>query len=324
MLDIARDPRWGRIVEGPGEDPYLASAIAAAHVRGFQGSRIGSADHIIAGPKHYAGYGASLGGRDYDEVNVSDSEFWNVYVQPFAAAVKAGAGNVMAAYMPLNGVPAAGNRWLLTDVLRGALKFKGFVVSDANGVVSLETQHFAKDKADAAVRALDAGVDMEMNLGGAAYQTLPDALAHGKVSAAAVDGAVRRVLEAKIRMGLFEHPYVDEARAATVLDDPAHREAARITAERSAVLLRNEGGVLPARDARPVELQLHARRDGDDPRRHPREGLVGQCAIRARHHAAESQVPVAVRDVPGQHARAPGELRREGRVRQGRGAGQRL
>ncbi len=245
MLDIARDPRWGRIVEGPGEDPYLASAIAAAQVRGFQGPALGSADHIIAGPKHYAGYGASLGGRDYDEVNVSDSEFWNVYVQPFAAAVKAGAGNVMAAYMPLNGVPAAGNRWLLTDVLRGALKFKGFVVSDANGVVSLQTQHFAKDKADAAVRALDAGLDMEMNIGGAAYKTLPDALAHGAVSAAAVDAAVRRVLEAKIRMGLFEHPYVDEAHAATVLGDPAHREAARIAAERSAVLLRNEGGVLP-------------------------------------------------------------------------------
>ena len=247
MLDIARDPRWGRIVEGPGEDPYLASAIAAAQVRGFQGSAIGSADHIIAGPKHYAGYGASLGGRDYDEVNVSDSEFWNVYVQPFAAAVKAGAGNVMAAYMPLNGVPAAGNRWLLTDVLRGALKFKGFVVSDANGVVSLQTQHFAKDKADAAVRALDAGLDMEMNIGGAAYKTLPDALARGAVSAAAVDTAVRRVLEAKIRMGLFEHPYVDEARAATVLGDPSHREAARMAAERSAVLLRNEGGVLPLR-----------------------------------------------------------------------------
>ena len=122
-------------------------------------------------PSIIAGYGASLGGRDYDEVNLSDSEFWNVYVQPFAAAVKAGAGNVMAAYMPLNGVPAAGNRWLLTDVLRGALKFKGFVVSDANGVVSLETQHFAKDKADAAVRALDAGLDMEMNIGGAAYKT---------------------------------------------------------------------------------------------------------------------------------------------------------
>jgi beta-glucosidase len=245
MLDIARDPRWGRIIEGPGEDPFLASAIAAAQVRGFQGASIGTADHIIAGPKHYAGYGASLGGRDYDEVNLSDSEFWNVYVQPFAAAVKAGAGNIMAAYMPLNGVPAAGNKWLLTDVLRGALKFKGFVVSDANGVTSLETQHFAKDKADAALRAIDAGLDMEMNLGGAAFKTLPDSLAHGQVAAAVVDAAVRRVLEAKIRMGLFEHPYVDEARATTVLGDPAHREAARVAAERSAVLLRNDGSVLP-------------------------------------------------------------------------------
>ena len=243
MLDIARDPRWAAC-RGPVKIRISRRDCRGAGAR-VQGSAIGSADHIIAGPKHYAGYGASLGGRDYDEVNVSESEFWNVYVQPFAAAVKAGAGNVMAAYMPLNGVPAAGNRWLLTDVLRGALKFKGFVVSDANGVVSLEKQHFAKDKADAAVRALDAGLDMEMNIGGAAYKTLPDALARGAVSAAAVDTAVRRVLEAKIRMGLFEHPYVDEAHAATVLGERSHREAARIAAERSAVLLRNEGGVLP-------------------------------------------------------------------------------
>ncbi len=245
MLDIARDPRWGRIVEGAGEDPYLAAAMAAAQVRGFQGPAIGTENRIIAGPKHYAGYGASLGGRDYDEVNLSDSELWNVYLPPFAAAVKAGAGNVMSAYMGLNGVPAAANRWLLTDVLRGAWGFKGFVVSDANGVVSLATHHLTRDARDSAVQALRAGLDMEMSFAGPAFLNLPDALAKGEIDAATLDDAVRRVLEAKIRMGLFEHPFVDEARAATVLGDGKHREASRLAAERSAVLLRNEGGLLP-------------------------------------------------------------------------------
>jgi beta-glucosidase len=245
MIDIARDPRWGRIIEGAGEDPYLGSAMAAAQVRGFQGPAIGSPGRVISGPKHFAGYGASLGGRDYDEVNLSDSELWNVYFPPFAAAVKAGAGNVMSAYMGLNGVPAAGNRWLLTDVLRGALKFNGFVVSDANGVVNLATHRFARDARDSAARALAAGIDMEMAFSGGAFTKLPEALAKGEITAAALDAAVTRVLEAKIRMGLFENPFVDEARATMVLSDAAHREAARVAAERAAVLLRNEGGVLP-------------------------------------------------------------------------------
>ena len=119
MVDIARDPRWGRIIEGAGEDPYLGAAVAAAQVRGFQGDGIGAPERVIAGPKHFAGYGAALGGRDYDEVNLSDHELWNVYFPPFKAALEAGAGNVMTAYMGLNGVPATGNRWLFTEVLRG-------------------------------------------------------------------------------------------------------------------------------------------------------------------------------------------------------------
>lgn len=247
MLDIARDPRWGRIVEGPGEDPYLASAMAAAQVRGFQGGYLGAPSRIIAGPKHFAGYGASLGGRDYDEVNLSDHELWNVYFPPFKAAVDAGAGNVMAAYMGLNGVPAAGNRWLLTTVLRETWGFKGFVVSDANGVQSLVTQGLATDKADAAARALKAGIDLEMSppMTPAAMPTLVQALSEGKITQAQLDDAVRRVLEAKIRMGLFEDPYVDEAKAETVLNDPAHLKLARVAAERSAVLLKNENALLP-------------------------------------------------------------------------------
>ena len=247
MLDIARDPRWGRIVEGAGEDPYLGSAMAAAQVRGFQGDYVGAANHIIAGPKHFVGYGASLGGRDYDEVNLSDNELWNVYLPPFKAAVDAGAGNIMSAYMGLNGVPVAANGWLLTKVLRDAWGFKGFVVSDSSAVLSLKTQGLAKDNQDAAARALNAGLDMEMAqpMAEPAFNSLPAALRAGKVSQAKLDDAVRYVLEAKIRMGLFENPYVDEAAARTVLDDPTHLQLARVAAERSAVLLKNANALLP-------------------------------------------------------------------------------
>ncbi len=245
MVDIARDPRWGRMVEGAGEDPYLGSAVAAAQVRGFQGTRIGSPGHIIAGPKHFAGYGAALGGRDYDESNISDNELWNVYLPPFKAAVDAGAGNIMSAYMALNGIPASGNHWLLTDVLRKTWGFKGWVVSDAEAVNNLKTHGFADSARQAGVKGLNAGVDMEMAFGKPAFGNLPAALAAGEVSRDRLDEAVRRVLEAKIRMGLFENPYVDEAKAAQILRSPANLTAARIAAERSAVLLKNEGALLP-------------------------------------------------------------------------------
>ena len=143
MVDIARDPRWGRIVEGAGEDPYLGAAMARAQVRGFQGDHIGAVGHIIAGPKHFAGYGAAAGGRDYDPAFLSDSELHNVYLPPFKAAIDAGAGNIMSAYMDLNDVPASANKWLLTDVLRGELGFKGWVVTDASAVHNLVKQGFA-------------------------------------------------------------------------------------------------------------------------------------------------------------------------------------
>jgi beta-glucosidase-like glycosyl hydrolase len=154
----------GRIVEGAGEDPYLGSAIAVAQVRGFQGDVIGSPDHVLACVKHFAGYGAAEGGRDYDASYIPDTQLFNVFLPPFQAAVKAGVGSVMSAYMDLNGVPATGNRWLLEKVLRDDWKFKAFVVSDADAVKSLKTHGFAKDLSDAAVRALNAGVDMEMAL----------------------------------------------------------------------------------------------------------------------------------------------------------------
>jgi beta-glucosidase len=245
MVDIARDPRWGRIVESAGEDPYLASVVAGAQVRGFQGDGPGSPGRIIAGPKHFAGYGAALGGRDYDEVNLSDAELWNVYLPPFEAAVKAGAGNIMTAYMDLNGIPATGNHWLLADVLRATWGFDGFVVSDAQAVHNLRTHAFAADLTDAGARAVQAGVDMEMAFGDPAYAHLPEAVAAGLVDEKVLDASVRRVLTAKARMGLLDDPYVDEENARTVLADPAHRAAARTAAQRTAVLLRNEGGLLP-------------------------------------------------------------------------------
>lgn len=246
MVDIARDPRWGRIVEGAGEDPYLGSAMSAAQVRGFQGEYIGAVDHVLACMKHFAGYGAAEGGRDYDASYIPETLMQNVYLRPFHAAVEAGVGSAMSAYMDLNDVPATGNRWLLHDVLRVDWGFKGFVVSDANSVNSLVAHGYAKDQEDAAVRALDAGVDMEMALGSTAFSKhLAAAVAAGEVAMQEIEAADRAILGMKIRLGLFEHPYVDEKRAAQILASPEHRTAARLAAERSAVLLRNEGGLLP-------------------------------------------------------------------------------
>ena len=246
MLDIARDPRWGRMVEGAGEDPYLGAAVAAAQVRGFQGPAIGTSDRIVACMKHFAGYGAAEGGRDYEASQIPESLMWNVYLAPFEAAVKAGIGTAMSAYMDLNDVPATGNAWLLNDVLRKSWGFKGFVVSDANSVRSLLNHGFAADPEDAAVRALKAGVNMEMAVGSTYFsQNLQKALKEGKIRQKQIDDAVLPILEIKYQMGLFETPFADESRAEKVLDDPEHRVAARIAAERSAVLLKNEGGLLP-------------------------------------------------------------------------------
>jgi beta-glucosidase len=246
MLDIARDPRWGRIVEGAGEDPYLGSSMAAAQVRGFQGDYIGAPDHILACMKHFAGYGAAVGGRDYDEAYLPETLLQNVYLKPFHAAVKAGIGSAMSAYLDLNDVPATGNRWLLHDVLRDDWKFTGFVVSDANSVKSLQNHGYAKDVYEAGLYAFNAGVNMEMAIGFTAYsKSLATALEKSQITARQIENAARPILEMKVRLGLFEHPYVDEARAREILATPEHRTASRLTAERTAVLLRNEGSLLP-------------------------------------------------------------------------------
>jgi beta-glucosidase len=246
MVDIARDPRWGRIVEGAGEDPFLGSKMAAAQVRGFQGEKIGSPEHLLACVKHFAGYGAAEGGRDYDAANISESQMQNVYLPPFKAAIDAGVGSVMSAYMDLNDVPATGNRWLMQDVLRKDWNFQGFVVSDADAVKNLTTRGYARDPQDAAVKALNAGINLEMSLNAATYfKNLGEAVKKKLVTEKQIDAMVLPLLEAKIKLGLFENPYVDEARVDEILGDPKHREAARSAAERSAVLLKNKTNLLP-------------------------------------------------------------------------------
>jgi beta-glucosidase len=244
MVDIARDPRWGRIVEGAGEDPFLGAAMARAQVRGFQGPYIGSADHVLACAKHFAGYGGADGGRDYDSVYIPEERMWNVYLPPFHAAEKAGVGSFMSAYMDLNDVPASGNRFLLQDVLRRAWDFQGFVVSDAFAVRSLVTHGFARDPEDAAFKAFTAGVNMDM-ASGTYLQQLPELVKQGRITEAEIEAAVRPILEMKIRLGLFEHPYVDEARAAEILKSQGDVELARRAAESTMVLLRNENQTLP-------------------------------------------------------------------------------
>ncbi|HEU5334793.1 MAG TPA: beta-glucosidase BglX [Terriglobales bacterium] len=244
MVDIARDARWGRMVEGAGEDPYLGTAMARAQVRGFQGPYLGSPEHILACAKHFAGYGAAEGGRDYDSSYIPEERLRNVYFPPFHAALEAGVGSFMSAYMDLNDVPAGGNSFLLQDVLRRDWGFGGFVVSDAFAVRNLVTHGFARDPADAAYRALTAGVNMDM--ASATYLTsLPALVQAGKISMATIDAAVRPILAAKIRLGLFEHPYADLARVQQVLNAPQHRQLARIAAQRTFVLLRDENSLLP-------------------------------------------------------------------------------
>ncbi len=245
MVDIARDARWGRIVEGAGEDPYLGSAMAAAQVRGFQGPSLGTApDRVVACAKHFAGYGAPEGGRDYDSVYIPETRLRNVYFPPFQAAVKAGVGTFMSAYMDLNNVPATGNRWLLRQLLREEWGFDGFVVSDAMAVGNLVIQGFAADRQDAAYRALTAGLDMDM-ASGTYSGNLAGLVKDGKITMAQIDEAVRPILAVKFKMGLFENPYTDESHVEEVLNAPEHRAYAREAAHRSMVLLRNEGGLLP-------------------------------------------------------------------------------
>lgn len=244
MVDISRDPRWGRVVEGAGEDPYLGALIARAKVRGYQGKDLSRPDAIAACMKHFAAYGAPESGREYNTTEVPVRTLRDIYLPPFQAGLEAGAATFMSGYNDLDGVPATGNRQLLTDILRTEWGFTGFVVSDWASVEQLVEHGIAKDRAAAGVLAATAGLDMEM-VSRAYIENLPRLVRAGKFSEAIVDTAVRRILRVKYRLGLFDRPYVDPKLQEKVILAPKHRQVARQSARESMVLLRNEGQLLP-------------------------------------------------------------------------------
>ena len=244
MVDVSRDPRWGRVSEGNGEDPFLGAAIARAMIRGYQGKDMSRNDEIMACVKHFALYGASEAGRDYNTVNMSRKRMFSEYMLPYQAAVEAGVGSVMASFNEVDGVPATGSKWLMTDVLRKQWGFDGFVVTDYTGINEM-IDHGMGDQQTVAALALNAGVDMDM-VSDAFSGTLKKSVEEGKVSAAAIDAACRRILEAKYKLGLFDDPYkyCDVNRPKKQIFTKEHRAIARKTASESFVLLKNEG-VLP-------------------------------------------------------------------------------
>lgn len=254
MVDIARDPRWGRMAEGSGEDAYLGAQIAKAMVKGYQGNDLSLNNTIMACVKHYALYGAAEAGRDYNTTDMSRIRMYNEHFPPYKAAVDAGVGSVMASFNEIDGVPATGNKWLLTDVLRKQWGFKGFLVTDYTGINEM-VDHGIGDLKTVSARALDAGIDMDM-VGEGFLTTLKASLKEGKVSQQLIDAACRRILEAKYKLGLFEDPYryCDVKRAATEVYTDAHRKEAREIAAQSFVLLKNEGNILPLKRGGKIAL----------------------------------------------------------------------
>ncbi len=246
MVDVCREPRWGRIAESPGEDPVLASRYAEAMVRGFQGSDLSAPTSVMACLKHYVGYGGAVGGRDYDAVDMSPATLHDIYLPPFAAGVKAGAGSVMAAFNTLNGTPMHANATLIQRVLRQGLGFRGLVVADYTGVQELIAHAVAGDKAEAARLALKAGVDCDM-VAEAYLDTLGASVAAGLIDEAEIDAACRRVLEAKADLGLFDDPYhrITWGRATQSVLTEANRAVARQAVAAASVLLKNEHDLLP-------------------------------------------------------------------------------
>ncbi len=245
MVDISREPRWGRVAEGAGEDPRLGAEIARAMVRGYQGRNMEADDEIMACVKHFALYGAPEGGRDYNTVDMSRQRMFNEYFEPYKAAAEEGAGSFMTSFNVVDGIPASGNRWLFTDVLRDLWGFDGFVVTDYAAINEMMV-HGLGGPDDVSKMAVDAGVDMDM-AGGSYLATLKNLVASGKVSEEQIDTAVRRILEAKYRLGLFDNPYkyINPEREATQIYTQANREAARRIAAETFVLLKNNGNLLP-------------------------------------------------------------------------------
>ncbi len=244
MVDIARDPRWGRITEGAGEDPYLGAAFARARVRGFQGDDYGAPDKVLACAKHWVAYGDAEGGRDYNTTDLSENTLREIYFPPFKAAVDAGVGTLMSSFNAINGVPATSNEFTLTKVLRQEWKFDGFVVSDYTSVKELINHGVAGNEEQAAALALNAGVEMEM-VSRSYNQFGPQLLKQNKITQTTIDEAVRRILRIKFRLGLFDRPYTDEAREPNALLRPESIRLAREIAGRSMVLLKNERETLP-------------------------------------------------------------------------------
>ena len=254
MVDIARDPRWGRVAEGAGEDPYLGSKIAVAMVRGYQGKNYDSVTKLMACVKHFALYGAAEAGRDYNTVDMSRIRMYESYLPPYKAAIDAGVGSVMSSFNEIDGVPATANKWLLTDLLRQQWGFKGFVVSDYTAVSEM-INHGLGDLQTVSALALKAGLDMDMVSEGF-LSTLKKSLQQGKVTQQEIDAACRRILEAKYKMGLFDNPYkyMDEKRAATDVMTQENRAVARTLAAHSCVLLKNDNNVLPLKRSGTIAL----------------------------------------------------------------------
>ena len=252
MLDIARDSRWGRIAESPGEDPYLATQLSAAYVKGFQGDSLSDPTSMIACAKHFIGYGAAIGGRDYNTAIISPAQLQNIYIPPFKAAIDAGAQTVMTAFNEMNGIPASGDKKLLQKILREQLKFDGFVVSDWDSVIEMIPHGYARDEKHAAELALNAGLDMEMT--STSYEDhLKELLKEGKVSMAQLDFLVANILRVKFRMNLFEMPFVPKDHTGKIYAKE-HLELAKKAAIKSSVLLKNANNVLPLTRKKKVVL----------------------------------------------------------------------
>lgn len=243
MVDICRDPRWGRIAESPGEDPYLASIFARAYIKGFQGNNLAEYGRILACAKHFAAYGAAEGGRDYNTVSMSESMLRNTYLKPFKTSVDAGAATFMTSFNDINGVPASGNSFLLKEVLRKEWKFNGFVVSDWNSVTEMIPHGYCADEKDAALKAASAGMDMEMTSQAYAHH-LKTQIAENKITEAQLNEMVKNILRIKLRAGVFENPYFKEKEKFVLLDSAALK-LAQTAAVKSFVLLKNENNILP-------------------------------------------------------------------------------
>lgn len=253
MLDISRDARWGRIAESLGEDPYLAGVLGAAMVKGFQGNgKLNDPNSVAACVKHFVGYGAAEGGRDYNSTNIPPILLHNVYLSPFQQAIKAGAATLMTSFNDNDGIPASGNSYILKKILRDEWKFDGFVVSDWASMTEMIAHGFAKDGKQVAEISANAGLDMEM-VSGSYVQYLPQLVKEGKVSVETIDNAVRNILRIKFRMGLFENPYVDTKKESVLYAD-AHLKAARQAAIESAILLKNDNNTLPLSRGKKVAI----------------------------------------------------------------------